>query len=104
MTSLETNTSILITWTKPQYSGERSDVFYNILVRTSQNFSYPRQDNMEPVINISYHLTSLTPFTLYYVDVVAENGVSNQSSNQERKVSVVFTTNPGSKSRVILCT
>ena len=59
---------------------------------------------MEPVINTSYHLTSLTPFTFYYVEVVAENGVSNQSSNQERKVSVVFTTNPGSKTRIISST
>ena len=56
---------------------------------------------MEPVINTSYHLTSLTPFTFYYVEVVAENGVSNQSSNQERKVSVSFTTNPGSKTRIL---
>ena len=58
---------------------------------------------MEPVINTSYHLTSLTPFTFYYVEVVAENGVSNQLNNQERKVSASLATNPGSETRIILC-
>ena len=50
-----------------------------------------------------YSISSLTSFKFYYVEVVAENGVSNQLNNQERKVSASLATNPGSETRIILC-
>ena len=89
-----TNVSAIVTWGLPEQDGGRSDTYYDVFYYSSDNFTR-RQANDDPVRGLTYNFDSLNPLTSYFVSVVAENGVSNQSANSQRSVFVAFTTKEG---------
>lgn len=76
-------------WDPPMYDGGRSDLFYNIMLEDGNLTTV----NPWPINGTNYTLTGLTPYTIYYVFVVAENGVSSFADRiLSRAVQVNFRT------------
>ena len=71
------------------YDGGRSDLFYNIMLEDGNLTTV----NPWPINTTNYTLTGLMPYTIYYVFVVAENGVSSFADRiLSRAVQVNFRT------------
>ena len=85
-----------ISWQPPADEGGRTDTFYNISYSKIQASTiYPEQ---EPINSTHYTLTELDPCSIYYVLVIAENGISSQAGGQsQRSVGQFFQTTEGSK-------
>ena len=79
-----TNVTASIMWTTPTSDGGRSDPYYNIY--TTNNKNYTRIFYASISWNLTaYKLTNLEPNTIYFIYLVSENGVSNQSANTFRE-------------------
>ena len=89
------HTSADISWSPPNDLGGRTDLYYNISYSQSSSWTYPEPD---PIHDMHYKLEDLTPCNLYFVLVIAENGVSSQAGGQsQRSVGGFLKTTEGSK-------
>ena len=71
------------------------DTFYNISYSKQSSRTYPEQD---PITETYYTLTGLEPCSVYYVVIIAENGVSSQAGGQsQRSLGQFFVTIEGSE-------
>ena len=71
------------------------DIFYNTSYSWKSVWTYPEQD---PILDTHYRLEGLDPCSLYFVLVIAENGVSSQAGGQtQRSVGGFLETIEGSK-------
>ena len=91
------STSADISWSRPSDLGGRTDLYYNITYSQSSSWTYPEPD---PILVTYYNLEGLTPCNLYFVLVIAENGVSSQAGGEsQRSVGGFLLTTEGSKLR-----
>ena len=77
-----TETSAILIWAPPLSDGGRDDVFYVVKYKTTtvQQFGY--YSPSPPISGNSVTVTSLVPGTKYTFMVVAENGVTQEFSEQ----------------------
>ena len=90
-----TNTTVFLQWDYPLDNGNRLDLFYTI----SENISNVNYD----ATNTSFLLENLIPFVNYEIRVTADNGVSSQDPDiDKRTVSVQIMTKEGSTYVVVV--
>ena len=64
---------MVIAWREPQYTGGRDDTFYDIYLDLLS-----AKANSDPIKNTTYAFANLSPYTIYFIRLVAGNGVSDQ--------------------------
>ena len=77
-----TATSADISWNPPTDLGGRTDLYYNISYSINSIWTFPEQN---PILDTQYKLEDLNPCSLYFVLVIAENGVSPQAGGQSQR-------------------
>ena len=91
-----TDTSAILSWNPPIFSGGCEDLFYIVKYKASQEQQFPYYSPSLPITNTSVTVTSLAPLTMYTFMIVAENGVSqdfaDQFSEDDRTSSPIFAT------------
>ena len=80
-----TNTSITLSWGKPDFTG-RDDYYFVVKYRNGSSLQFITTSNVTSSSDtITYTISSLNPYTSYEISVIARNGVSNQDISNEYK-------------------
>ena len=77
-----TNISATLSWAPPLSDGGRDDLFYIIIFKTITEEEFSYYSPTPPITDTSVTVTSLVPLTKYTFMVVAENGVTQEFSEQ----------------------
>ena len=90
--------SAVVSWDPPSDDGGRTDTFYNLSYKLFPEQSNPTYPEQNPIVETQYELTGLEPCSIYYVEVIAENGVSSLAGGEsQRLVGQFMQTTEGSK-------
>ena len=97
-----TDTSLTVSWSRPQITGGRTDLFYRVFHSDPDDISQliMVEDNlMTNNPTVMYEVTELRPFTSYIIRVTTHSGVSDEDSANDhlRQCEVSDTTMEGSE-------
>ncbi|XP_041435672.1 ephrin type-A receptor 5-like isoform X2 [Xenopus laevis] len=102
-------TSVFLEWMFPSDTGGRKDVFYNIVCKKCNSFTFPCEEcsmhvryipQQTGLRNTSVMVIDLQAHTNYTFEIEAENGVSELSPGSRQYVSVNVTTNQAAPSTI----
>ena len=82
VTATTTDTTATLSWEPPFSNGGREDVFYTVKYKASLDEEFTYYSPTPPITGTFATVTSLVPLTTYTFMVVAENGVSEEFSDQ----------------------